>query len=328
MITRVFCTVLMLLSVTSSYAQLYDTTYYNKEGSYVQKENAVTYKIISRYADRQGFYHVGWYFANGTLASKGVSFSSTGLPYIGRHTAYYTNGAKQKEGEYKKAKWNTDKTVETGNWTFWDEQGRKTVEMEYVQDEAKKTTIEHYLNAWDTTGMQILTNGNGEYITSWCLYQPDTNCFTLKGKVENSLPHGEWLCMRNGMYISYREKYDKGEFISGISFDTKGKKYTYTQKEVLPEFPGGDSALIHFLATNTNYPVLERDNDIQGRVVVGFVVAENGAITDVRILRSISPGLDQEAVRVVKLLPSFKPGTRLGQPVKVQYNLPVGFKLE
>ena len=95
-----------------------------------------------------------------------------------------------------------------------------------------------------------------------------------------------------------------------------------------PEFPGGDVELIKFLQKNIQYPQMERDNDIQGKVLLRFVVREDGSVSDVTVARSVSPGLDKEAVRVVKLLPKFKPGKQQGKAVPVYFNLPVVFKLQ
>ncbi len=97
--------------------------------------------------------------------------------------------------------------------------------------------------------------------------------------------------------------------------------------EQMPEYPGGESGLMNFVAKKLRYPTAERDLAVTGRVIVRFVVNEDGAVTDATIVRSVSTGIDAEAIRVVKLLKKFKPGRINGQPVKVFYNLPIQFKL-
>ncbi len=94
-----------------------------------------------------------------------------------------------------------------------------------------------------------------------------------------------------------------------------------------PEFPGGDAALIRFMQFHIAYPALERDNNIEGKVIVRFIVMEDGSIDSARITKSVSKGLDKEALRVVKMLPAFKPGMHQGKPARVYYNLPVVYKL-
>jgi protein TonB len=96
----------------------------------------------------------------------------------------------------------------------------------------------------------------------------------------------------------------------------------------MPEFPGGEGELMKFLQKNIQYPQMERDNDIQGKVIVRFTVQEDGSVADVNVIRAVSPGLDKEAVRVVKIMPKFKPGRQQGKAVKVFYNVPVIYKLQ
>lgn len=98
--------------------------------------------------------------------------------------------------------------------------------------------------------------------------------------------------------------------------------------EQMPQFPGGDGELLKYISTHIKYPTMAAENNIQGRVVVQFVVTKTGSIGEVRVLRPRDPDLDKEAVRVVKTLPNFIPGKMNGQPVNVWYTLPVMFKLQ
>lgn len=98
--------------------------------------------------------------------------------------------------------------------------------------------------------------------------------------------------------------------------------------EDMPEFPGGDVAMHNYLSQNIQYPPEARENGIQGRVYVSFVIDTDGSIVDVRIVRSISPSLDAEAIRIVKSMPRWKPGTQRGKSVRVSYTVPINFVLE
>jgi len=98
--------------------------------------------------------------------------------------------------------------------------------------------------------------------------------------------------------------------------------------EQMPQFPGGDEALIKFLSSHINYPPMAAENNIQGRVIVQFVVDKTGKVGEVKVVRLVDKDLDREAVRVCKLLPKFTPGRQNGQPVPVWYTLPVTFKLQ
>lgn len=98
--------------------------------------------------------------------------------------------------------------------------------------------------------------------------------------------------------------------------------------EVMPKFPGGELALRKYVAQNIRYPNAARENDIQGKVYVRFVVNEDGTVGDVTILRGVDPLLDNEAVRVIKTLPVWQPGRQLNKTVKVYYTMPISFKLQ
>lgn len=98
--------------------------------------------------------------------------------------------------------------------------------------------------------------------------------------------------------------------------------------EQQPLFPGGPAALTKYLSENTKYPVVAQENGVQGRVTVQFVVEKDGSISDVHVLRGVDPSLDKEAVRVVKSMPRWTPGKQNGITVRVNYRVPVLFRLQ
>ncbi len=98
--------------------------------------------------------------------------------------------------------------------------------------------------------------------------------------------------------------------------------------EEMPEFPGGQVAMQKFIAENIKYPVIAKENRVQGRVYVEFVVNEKGAVTNPRVMRGVDPNLDREALRVVQAMPNWKPGKQRNKAVKVSITLPVNFKIE
>ena len=106
------------------------------------------------------------------------------------------------------------------------------------------------------------------------------------------------------------------------------REIIFRHVEQMPEFPGGEAALMKFINENLRYPVAAIENGIQGRVVVQFVVKKDGSVGDVKVIRGIDPTLDQEAIRVCKTLPKFIPGIQNGIPVDVWFTIPVIFKLD
>ncbi len=102
----------------------------------------------------------------------------------------------------------------------------------------------------------------------------------------------------------------------------------FTSVEQMPQFPGGEAELLKWISTHIKYPAIAMENNVQGKVVVQFVVTRDGSIGEVKIARGKDPDLDKEAMRVVKTLPKFIPGKMNGQAVNVWYTLPINFKLQ
>ena len=98
--------------------------------------------------------------------------------------------------------------------------------------------------------------------------------------------------------------------------------------EEMPMFPGGEAALLAYIAEHTQYPEVAKENNIQGKVIVRFCVTSKGGVDKVSILKGVDPELDAEAVRVVTTLPAFKPGKQGGKPVPVWYMVPINFTLK
>jgi len=94
-----------------------------------------------------------------------------------------------------------------------------------------------------------------------------------------------------------------------------------------PIFPGGDAALMKYIADNTKYPEIAKENGIQGRVFIQFVIDKTGNVTKVTVAKGVDPYLDEEAMRVVKSLPNWAPGKQRGKPVPVTFVVPINFKL-
>ena len=97
-------------------------------------------------------------------------------------------------------------------------------------------------------------------------------------------------------------------------------------EEVYPKFPGGPEKMFEFIADNLRWPG-DDDSCIQGRVVVSFIVEKDGSLTDVKVVRSLDPSFDKEAVRIVKSMPKWEPGMWNGKPARVNYSIPIRFRL-
>lgn len=107
----------------------------------------------------------------------------------------------------------------------------------------------------------------------------------------------------------------------------EGKLYDLGNVETVPEYQGGQSALAKYLGSQLRYPAKARENRIQGKVYIGFIVEKNGGLSDFRIIKGIGGGCDEEAIRVLRSSPAWKPGIANGKPVRTSYTLPITYQL-
>lgn len=148
----------------------------------------------------------------------------------------------------------------------------------------------------------------------------------LSGPVTSPGEEGEAIALSKEPY--------KGPFGDG---DVSGKDKTggtpllsdkpYVSVEEMPEFPGGMKALAEYVRQNLRYPAAAKEDGIEGKVIISFVVNAQGVIEDAKVTRGIGGGCDKEALRVINAMPKWKPGKQNGHNVKVYYSLPIGFKL-
>lgn len=116
--------------------------------------------------------------------------------------------------------------------------------------------------------------------------------------------------------------------VVAVPTDSVAKDEVFMVAEQMPEFPGGMKELLKFLQDNLKYPESAMKNNLQGRVIVQFVVEKDGTPTEFNVVRAVNPDLDAEALRVLKTMPKWKPGMQKGEAVRVKYTVPVAFKLQ
>jgi protein TonB len=123
------------------------------------------------------------------------------------------------------------------------------------------------------------------------------------------------------------QKTEVQEMVKPVVEEESNEPDFFTIVEDMPSFPGGDAALLKFIAENVTYPPIAKENGITGVVYVSYVVDKDGSIKDVKVVRGADPFLDKEAMRVVKTLKGYKPGKQRGKPVPVQFTIPIRFVL-
>ncbi len=220
----------------------------------------------------------------------------------------------QESGMLKSVSVSEGKTM-TREFTWYPNGLLKT---EIVTDKSgKHGEIENLIMVYDSLATPLIVNGNG--------YIKGIDDEWGEGLVENGLKNGTWKGVNKEGEPEFEEVYKKGVLQKGVS-RYKGKNFPYTTVRIDPEFRGGWPAWYKYLTKNIVYPHSASQNNIQGQVLITFVVGINGEIMNVVAQTNFGFGLEDEAVRVVKNSSGkWVPGMRRGKKVKVQYTLPVKF---
>lgn len=236
-------------------------------------------------------------------------------PYI----LYYENGSLKQAGQYS----NDQKK---GAFTSWYPDGKKQMQINYLEREIVvndavdiKFQIVHY---WDSLGKAVIVDGNG---TCSCYFTNEfRDVIREAGQVTDGFREGNWRGFK-GDTVAFEEKYQHGEFVSGMRFHPE--KYEYNKLWVQAEFKGGMEAMYTFIMRNMTYPKKARRNGDEGSVFVQFIVERNGNLSGIEVIKGVSEEIDQESVRVVKSMPTWTPGRVRGKLVKSRFVLPIKFKL-
>jgi TonB family protein len=197
------------------------------------------------------------------------------------------------------------------------------------EGEDKDDTLDGTYNLWYNNG-KLSEEGNyknnelhGTVKTWFESGQLSYEKFYVKGKLQDTL---------KGYYedgaLRRIEVYKEGEMVDGKVFSKEGGSLAYFPAFVMPEFPGGELKLQQYLAKSIKYPKSALKKDVSGLVVVSFVVDVDGAIRELEVVKSVHNVLDKEAVRVIKVMPNWKPGLLEGKSVPVRFKIPVRFAFE
>lgn len=130
----------------------------------------------------------------------------------------------------------------------------------------------------------------------------------------------------NAFDIEKRQEPTQQQEQESVKQDGRNGKI-YDVVEQMPSFPGGMSALMQYLSSNIRYPQEAKDKGIQGRVICTFVVECDGSVSNIRVVKPVSPSLDKEAVRLLEYMPRWNPGRLHGETVRTRYTLPISFRL-
>ena len=139
--------------------------------------------------------------------------------------------------------------------------------------------------------------------------------------------NGEIMTYWDNGQLKRHELFQSGKSVKGECYNREGESVDFYSFMVMPQFQGGISALMDFLSRRITYPIVMQKSQLEGKVLVGFIVNKEGSVTDVKVIRGVSPEFDEEAIRVAKSMPKWNPGMQDGEKVNVRYTLPIQFRL-
>lgn len=260
-------------------------------------------------------YDVVEYYKDKTVKRIGNSLSSTFNPkYNGNVISYFKNGEVSSKETYV-----SGELVGMSYYYYANDSLKKQVL--YGKNE-KNARTEKVIILNDSLGHHFLDqNGNGVFKIV------ETNGEVIEGAYLEGLNHGIWKTYNPKKNENYVDEYEAGKYLNGKTIEADGNIITYKEKEKFPEFKDGMSGFGSFLSSNLNYPKDARDAGVQGRVYLSFVVEKDGKLTDVKVIRGVGSGLDEEALRVMLRSPKWTPGEQRGRLVRVSYTIPIFFKL-
>lgn len=268
-------------------------SYYDVSWRQCTKDEAHYYR--KAYEQGKKLWAVHDYFMNGQLQMSGYYTSKKFKTKTGNYTFYYKNSQISYQGAYSKGHL-------VGEWNYWHENGVLQKKSNY----SEKGLLDGAYTEWYDDGA---LDTQGQYVTdkmdgTWTFYFP------------------------NGQ-VSAIEIYSKGELVKVDFWESNGNK---VEGELIvwlePEFKGGESAMQSYIKDKVIYPKAAIDQNISGVVYVQFVIDGDGSISEVRVIKSVHPLLDEEAVRVVSEMPNWNPGKIHNRPVKVRYTIPIRFSFD
>lgn len=296
--------------------------YLDKDGGQVHSKDGAAYVRVFMGIDSvKTIYEVRDYTLSGVLLSVAGSSSKEYLIHEGPAAWYNSQRKIIKKGYYTKG-------YPSGEWTEYYDNGKlKAIFNMLPYDEMVRSASRvpySVINSWDSLGQAQVVNGNGEYL----IRNDTTHLIMEKGVVKNGLREGNWEVFDRSGEIDCIDIYRNGQFVKGTRYHNRKAGEEYTALSVPPTYNGGEYALRKFLQKNVSYPPEAMYKKDSGTVFLRFVVDTAGSITQVAVISGVSKPLNEEAIRVAKLMPLWKPGMIRGRKEPIPFFLPIRFILQ
>lgn len=309
-----------LFLATPCFAQHQNVYFLKNNGKYVGGRDSADYvRVVSMPDTGSALFNITDYYLNGKPKLIGKSTKVYPPWFEGQCVTYYKNGNKESITNYKNdALFGTEFDFYTN--------GKVYLVKEYLNNNKYNNTTSNFLIKanYDSLGTATVDGGNG-----YCkLYDDDFKAINEEGSVKNAKRDGQWKGYFKNRGTTFTENYKDGSLIDGTAVTKDGISTVYTKtRGTPPKFKGGLEAFGTYLSNRIQYPEDERRRGIEGKVIISFVVEQDGKVSEVKVSKTVSPGIDDEAVRVIKYSPRWVPGTLFGRPTRAIYSVPVSFTL-
>lgn len=315
--------ILSLLLLGTAKAQQDTVLYYMKNsGVAVANKDSADYLLRIMPADSSTgkvLYPVIEYYLSGKLKFTGNSKTKdySDLQLQGATVAYYPNGQRKRLSTYAGY-------YRVGESTEFYPNGKVYAIRKYFFDKTKNSQayVTRLVECRDSTGKILAANGSGQ----WVDYDDDFKYVNGEGNITDSLANGQW----KGAFKDssrYECSYVNGEGLAGVRYDKDGTTHPFDKAEVEPSYKGGVQDFYAFLGHIIKYPKVDKENNVQGKVIVIFVVDADGTISHTEAVRAPDALLSNEAIRAILASSPWKPGQQFGRPVRAQYTETINFTL-
>ena len=313
MSTNLFATILFLLSTLSfSQTPKYGKIFLDSTWNETTEANHKYYRIVKDYYSDKESYKIYDYFKSGVLQMAGASKFKDRLQKEGPFVYYYENGNKESMESHINGS-------QTGKQYNWYQNGQKKSEREFFVDINTRLPSYRIIQFWDINGNQKIIDGIGEYETK-------TDNFYETGKMTNGLKHGIWEGNIKSLNINYKENYENGTLLFGVTTDSQNIKYEYTSESTMPGPKKGLKNFYQFFGANFKISKEARIYNVTGNMTLNFNIEGDGSIAEIKVTNGLGYGLDEEAIRVIKSYKGWEPAKSRGIGYKVQYYLPIIIK--
>lgn len=277
-------------------------TYYNKLGERARKKEATYYKELSKTEDN--LWKMKHFYMSGTPKFIGYAKKKDFKDKVGTHLTYYSSGKLKIKRVY--------------------ENEELSLKEEYYESSNIKGIGEYNVLGRFSNVKSFYESGLLETDVSYEYSFDDKNTRTI---IAIAYYENGQLKQRDEYIQDKKGGLRKHQLISGVLYNKEGNEIPHIPFMTLPEFPGGNKLLYMFIKANLKYPKRAKKEKTQGKVLVGFVLNKNGKVEKTRVLKSAGYDLDEEALRIVNLMPDWTPGTYNGKKVSVPFTLPINFYL-